>query len=156
MNKIFYTNPVFPNKVALIVTDKSTDELRQLGILTEDSKYLINPVEGELMTYRISCVKFDNPENPTALVFDVDAIRQAYIEQIRTLRDPILDTLDYLQQRAIATNNTQAVASIEADKEILRKLTETVDYSNITEIRHLYTRIPPELLVDYKEKYSNV
>jgi hypothetical protein len=156
MNKIFYTNPVFPNKVALIVTDKNTDELRQLGILTGDSKYLLNPVEGKLMTHRISCVKFDNPVNPTSLVFDVDAIRQAYIEQIRTLRDPILDTLDYLQQRAIATNNIEAVTSIENDKELLRNLTVTIDYTTITEIKHIYTKIPPELLVDYKEKYSNV
>jgi hypothetical protein len=156
MNKIFYTNPVFPNKVALIVTDKPVNQLIEMEILTPTSKYLINPEEGELMTYRISCVKFDDVDNPTALIFDVDAIRQAYIEEVRKIRDDILSTLDYLQLRAIATNNTEAVTNIENDKELVRNLTDTIDYTTITEIRHIYTRIPPELLVDYKEKYSNV
>lgn len=156
MNKIFYTNPVYPSKVALIVTEKSIDELRGLGILTDNSNYLINPVEGELMTYRISCVKFDNTDTPTALLFDVDQIRIVYVEEVRKLRDGILSTLDYLQQRAIATGNTDATSAIENDKVILRNLTDNMDYTNITEIRHIYTRLPAEVLVDYKDKYRYV
>lgn len=154
--KIFYTNPELPGKVALVNTQFSIEQLKELGVLDDNSKYLIDPIEGELMTHRISCVAFDNPTNPTSLIFDVDAIQSEYLNQIRYLRTPILAKLDYIQQRAIATSNTDAAALIEADKEMLRNLTDTVDLTTITEIRHIYTRMPAELLVDYVDKYSYV
>lgn len=154
--KIFYTHPDIPSKVAFLNTTLSINQLLELGVLTSSSKYLIDPEQKELMVHRLSCVKFDNPDNPTALVFDVDAIQQVYINEVRILRDPILTTLDYLQQRAIATGKTEAAALIEADKEVLRNITDTIDFSNITEIIHIYTRRPPELLIDYKDKYSYV
>lgn len=154
--KVFYTHPELPGKVALVNTTLSIEQLKELGVLTNDSKYLIDPVEGELMTHSISCVKFDDPNNPTVLIFDVDAIQQKYLEQVRYLRTPILDTLDFIQQRAITLGNTDAATLIEADKEMLRNLTDNLDYSTITEIKHIYTRMPAELLVDYADKYSYV
>jgi hypothetical protein len=140
----------------MILTAQSVERLKMNGVIAPDAKVLINPVEGELMTLRIECVKFDNKDNPTALHFDVDAIREEYIKEMRKKRDEILTTLDYLQQRAISLGKMDAAASIESDKQVLRDVTTSMDYSSITEIRHLYTRMPAILLVDYKDKYRYV
>jgi hypothetical protein len=156
VNKIFYTHPVFPSKVAMILTTQSVEKLKTIGVISPSAKTLVDPVEGELMTLRLECVKFDNKDNPTVLYFDVDAIRDEYVKDIRKKRDEILGTLDYLQQRAISLGKMDAASSIEVDKQALRDVTTTTDYSSITEIRHLYTRVPAILLVDYRDKYRYV
>jgi hypothetical protein len=155
INKIFYTHPVFPSKVAMILTPHAVERLKSMGVIPDKAKTLVNPVEGELMSLRLECVKFDNIDNPTVLHFDVDAIREEYIKEIRKKRDEVLGTLDYLQQRAISLGRMNTATSIETDKQALRDITTTSDYNSITEIRHLYTRMPGILLVDYKDKYRN-
>lgn len=156
VNKIFYTNPLNPNRVALIVTNRTVQQLKEKMIIKQGDRYLINPEEKELMTLRIECVKFDDKDNPTSLVFDVDTIREIYITEIRKKRSEVFSILDYIQQRAISLNKLDAAALIEADKQALRDLTSSVDYSRITEIRHIYTRFPSILFIDYKDKYSYV
>jgi hypothetical protein len=156
VSKIFYTHPIFPSKVAMIISNRSVDRLKDMGVIGHGAKFLINPTESELMTQHIECIKFDNKDNPTALHFDIDAIREVYITEIRKKREEVLSKLDFLQQRAIALGKMDAASAIEADKQALRDLTTSTNYSNITEIRHIYTRMPAILLVDYKDKYSYV
>lgn len=154
--KIFFDNPVFKGKVAYTDTELSIEELKKMQVLADDTKFLINPEHDILMITEISCVKFDNLDNPTKLVVDLDTLHATFLEKIRLKRDPVLSALDKLQTTALSKSNLTVAAQIEEDKNVLRNLTDTIDLTTITEIKHLYTRVPAELLVDYSDKYANI
>ena len=71
----------------------------------------------------------------------------------RSCRTELLNTLDSLQTRALVKGLTSVVADMEVDKETLRNMPSSVDYSTATTFTETLATGPNALFVDYTEKY---
>lgn len=164
MQIVFFQNPEDPQKLAsLIINDGETvQKYVDAGVIGRTTKYVVRPyaftetadLEQMVMhTVGLDMLEFNDASNPTNVVVNVDALRAKYVDKLRYMRNSCMDKLDILQMRAIATKNDDVLAEVEADKQALRDITSSVDLSKISTITDALHLIPPQLLIDYDEKY---
>jgi hypothetical protein len=162
MKTIFYNNPINPVTVAMCSSADPLGDLMSLGVLSEDSAYLLldsfDPVNNEddaAIVVFLDCFGFDNAVSPTTLVIIPELLKQKYVEILRARRARVFEILDRIHITAISKSQTDIALAIENDKQRLRDITQTVNYKNIKTVRDLLGLIPAELLVDYVEKHQS-
>lgn len=161
-NIIYYPNPVIEGRLATIITDEHVSAIIDKGIIPKDAKYVIKPyitnadnIDYVLNLTHSEFLKFNNKKKPTDVVLDVDYIQEYYIERLRELRVDVLNSLDFIQMRALAKRLDDVVTDIEADKELLRNLPSTVKTKHIKTIADFGTILPDEITTDYVAKYKD-
>lgn len=161
MNIVYFNTPVGTTKVAFTITDKPVSELKAEGVIPNGSQTLVKPynenmkAEESAKHTHIDKVVFDNQDNPTDIVFDLDLLKTYFLNLYKQVRANAFNVLDGYQTRALATNNTELVAEIEADKQALRDMPQSLDYSNAHTGLDVAKTYPAALLVDYEEKYKS-
>jgi hypothetical protein len=58
---------------------------------------------------------------------NIDKAKEIHKEKIRAVRNPLLEQKDMEYMRALESNNTQKVADVAAEKQVLRDATAVVD-----------------------------
>jgi hypothetical protein len=160
MNVVYFNSPVGTNKVVYTITDRTVDELKQEGVIEATATTLVKPYNEDMKAeefakhVHIDKVVFDDEDNPTDIVFDLELLQAYYLDIFKQLRGHALKMLDGFQTRALATNNTTLVADIEADKQALRDMPDDLDYSDCTTAVDVARTYPQALMVDYEEKYT--
>lgn len=158
MQKIyFYTSPVDPNRVALIISDKTPKELIAMNVFTPSTKYIVqdfDPTSVDSNTRFVDRVKFDDPKNPQKLVVDHEYSRVRFINEVRLQREDQLAILDRLQMKALSHGKTAVAKLIEQDKQSLRDLPQAIDTSKFTRVFDYLSMFPAILQIDYSEKYK--
>ena len=136
MNIVYFNTPVGTTKVAFTITDKSVHELKAEGVIPNGSQTLVKPynenmkAEESAKHTHIDKVVFDNQDNPTDIVFDLDLLKSYFLNLYKQVRANAFKILDGYQTRALVANNSALVAEIEADKQALRDMPNNLDYSN--------------------------
>ena len=162
-NIIYFKKDCYINKLSSIVTDKPVDELKTLGIIPQDAVTLVKPFvencrEQDELTFakqvHVDKLMFDDPVNPTDVVFDIELIKIHYINIFRQMRTSSLSILDRCQMRALALGYTDLVKDIEQEKQSLRDLPENLKYEDGCDIFDVSEMLPSCLLIDYEEKYT--
>lgn len=158
MQAYYYTSPVEDLHVALIITEKSPQQLVQENVFKEDTKYIQVEYSGvsDPNFIFVDMIKFDDPENPTKIVPWFEKLNEKYLEEIRLQRANKFAVLDAIAVRAISQNRTDILALVEADKQALRDLPENIDTSNFTEVKEFVTLFPVILNVNYYSKYNDI
>jgi hypothetical protein len=161
MNIVYFNTPVGTKKVAFTITDKSVHDLKAEGVIPNGSQTLVKPynenmkAEESAKHIHIDKVVFDNQDNPTDIVFDLDLLKIYFLNLYRQVRSNAFKVLDGYQTRALVSNNSALVAEIEADKQALRDVPQSLDYSNAHTGLDVARTYPAALLVDYEEKYKS-
>lgn len=162
MNIVFFNNPIGTNKISFIVTDRTVNSLKRSGIIPKNSVTLIKEYNEQMdqsekaILVHIDKTMFDNYENPTKVVFDLDLVRMFFLDVYRFAREEVFKTLDTFQLRAIIHGNTDVLAKIEEDKIALRNMPDDV-FKKIEGLDCFFKInkvIPDILLVDYNAKYE--
>lgn len=163
MKTIFFNNPIGTEKVAFTVSNESVAQLKSAGIIPKTATTVSYDFIDEnsdldlqaLITFPDRCV-FDNIKKPTKVLLDMELINYFYLTEAKEARNRCLQILDELQIRALCSNKTDVVVLIEADKEKLRNLPDTIDFTNATNVEDSYNSIPASQLVPehYKTKYE--
>lgn len=157
MSIIFFNAPVGTPKVQFVNSDRSVAYLKKIDVIPEGATTLtmVEPStdEGMAKLAHVDKLTFDNMENPKEVIWDMDLVDAWWKEVYRDCRKEILADLDLLQQRALVRNLTDVVAEIEDDKQKLRDLPSTVDYTQCTSFVQTCLHDPIELFTDYEEKY---
>lgn len=153
MTVFYFTHPVYPERVAKIITDLSVRELVKNGVFEKQTQYLtIEPdqildcdLDGKLFDF----YEFDMLYNPTSIVINLDRVRVYRTEQLRFLRNNTLSLLDNFMVRAIGSNNLEALGLIEADKEVLRNLPDRFGLSELDSAKGIMDFVPEGLKIEY-------
>lgn len=160
--KVYYhSNPIRPQGVAQTITDKPIEELIRYGVIKEGEPYIVTDYiedptnEQYLQMYYIDFLRFDDPVTPTEILVDLEAAALHKTEQIREARTAVLQELDRLQIRAIAMSKFGVGMEIEKDKQKLRDLPDHLDFSHVHSLLDIEMFAPPELFIDYSEKYRD-
>ena len=162
MKTIFFNNLVGTNKLSFTNTNKTVEHLREVGVIPEGAATLVvdfppdSDVEMRAALAHVDKLVFDDPLNPTAVVFDMELVDLWWKEVYRAARAQKLLELDSLQVRAMAKGLTSLVAQMEADKQLLRDIPVRIDHSNDASFQSTLNKNPEELFVDYDEKYRPV
>ena len=152
--KIYFHNPEFVvSNLNVIETEKSVDELKEIGVLTDDCSFLALPKDATVPTTYTEYLTFDDMDNPSEIIYNMDLARSDYLEDIRGERNQILEKLDKIQMRLIGQGRTEDVQKAEKDKEVLRNITESLPLDSAKTVEELYMIKPPELSIDYEYKY---
>jgi hypothetical protein len=160
---VYHPNPTAPTQVSVTITSKPISELIRIGIIREDTPHLVLPyVEVEdqtneeyLRTYYTEFLRFDNLDAPTQLVVDYNAAAAYKLQGLRQLRFEKLKQLDMLQLRAVTLGRMDVGISIERDKQALRDLPTTLDFSTVQSLVDIEMIQPPIVHIDYEEKYRD-
>lgn len=162
MKTLFYTNPVFPEKLAFTQSLDPISDLTMLGAITSDTPQLLlesfDPTVNEedaAVAVFLNCIVFDNNETPTRLVVSPVLLKLQYVDILRMRRESVFTILDRLHITAISKSKIDVAADIESDKQLLRDITDSVNYDNITTLQDLLMLVPAELSIDYAEKYNS-
>ena len=160
MKRIYWNEPVGTDKVVFMVTDKSVDDLKAAGIIPNDSKVLVkDATELKAEEYakhaHIDKCLFDNPDNPTDIVFDLDLLKSYYVDYYKTIRANAFKLLDNLQLRAFISKKEDVLQEIEIDKQKLRDMPDNLDFSNANTAIEVSRVYPESLMVDYEQKYKS-
>lgn len=162
---VFYTNPIDPNKLALVITQdgETAKDLIEKGIIGKKDKFVEQDfnisAESDLehligIYFGAEMLRFDDPKKPKDVVIEYEALHKFFLDKIRFLRTKAFEVLDRLGVRAISLSKFDVAKDIEADKEVLRNLPSTVNIYNIKTMTDTLTLVPAELVVDYEEKYK--
>jgi hypothetical protein len=162
MNIIFFNNPVGTKKLNFVISNKSIQLLKKETVIPMDSATLVKPYNKDMsdnekaILVHINKTEFDNYNNPTAVIFDMDLIKMFFLDIYRSARSEIFSILDILQMRAMLSGKQDIVKQIEIDKQILRDLPTEAQYKlkDLDCFFKVNKAVPRELLVDYKEKYE--
>ena len=160
MKNIFFQFPEGTPKVALIVSDKSLKELKEMGVIPKSSKTVIKPFNKspkakELgMSSHVDKLKFNN--NFTDVEFDLELLALWFLNFYRAIRANAFKVLDMYQSRALAEGRQDLLEDINSDKQALRDLTTTLDLQSCTTPEQLANKVPFELAIDYDEKYKDL
>jgi len=161
MNIIFYEVTPNTNKLAFTVSEDAVNELKKSGVipqksitLTKEYSTFASTLEGKAILAHVDKARFDNAKNPNKIVLDVELVSMFILDIYREARKDVFAVLDSLQMRAIVKKRDDVVLEIEADKDLLRSLPETLKLTNAKTINDIITLIPRELGVDYAEKYG--
>jgi hypothetical protein len=161
MKKLIYFTPIpETGKLSSIITEKNIKELIDIGIVPKHSKFLITDLDPKnddqaADLYHINYMKFDDEDNPKSVVPDIEMLKIAVLEDIRTRRSDLLLELDMLQFRSSLKGLTDIVNEIECDKDVLRSIPNTLDFSGRNTVRKIYSVCPPELFINYTAKYES-
>lgn len=160
MNIVFFNNPVGTKKINFTVSNESVAKLKQNSVIPEKAVTLIKqypedlaPHDQAILTH-IDKTEFDNYTKPTDVVFDLDLIKLFFINVFRDMRQDSFAVLDRMQLQAMVTGKTDVAKLIENDKVALRNIPNTLDYSACKTFFDVNKVIPPEITVDYEEKYG--
>lgn len=159
MSIIYFNKPLGTPKVQFANTDKSVAELVEMGVIPAGAATLVKPMpqaddlEGLAMLSHVDKLVFDSLESPTEVRFDMELVDLWWKEVYRECRKERFAELDVLQTRALVKGLTDVVASIEADKQALRDMPDSVNHSNATTFTATTETDPVELFTDYTEKY---
>jgi len=159
---IYWNQPVGSDKIVFMVTEKSLDQIKAEGIIPNEAAVLIKDhkeahemkAEEYAKHVHIDKCKFDNPSNPSDIVFDMDLLKAHYVNMYKQIRSNAFKVLDSLQTRALAQKNEGLVTEIENDKQALRNMPEDLDYSQCNTAVEVSRVYPQALMVDYEEKYK--
>lgn len=158
MSIIFFNAPVGTPKVKFVNTDKTVAELVEADVIPANAATLVQPEpstdEGLAMLSHVDKLVFDDLDNPTRVLFDMELVDLFWKDVYRECRAVILPKLDVLQQRALVKGATDVVNQIEADKKALRDLPDSVDYATYATFTSTCEHNPSELFEDYEAKYS--
>ena len=160
---IYWNQPVGSDKIVFMVTEKSVDQIKAEGIMPNEAAFLVKdhkePSEMKAEEYakhvHIDKCKFDNPSNPSDIVFDMDLLKTHYVNLHKQIRENAFKVLDSLQTRALAQKNDGLVAEIEDDKQALRDMPDNLDYSQCKTAVDISRVYPQALMVDYEQKYKS-
>lgn len=159
MSIIFFNCPVDTPKVQFVNTDKTVAQLVKAGVIPEGAATLKttfpNTPDGLAKLAHVDKLTFDNMERPTEVVWDMDLVDLFWKEVYRECRKELMATLDVLQQRALVKGLTGVVSDIEDDKQKLRDLTDSVDYSQYDNFEATDNHYPQEMFIDYESKYAD-
>jgi len=162
MKTIFYNHPIGTPKVCFTVSDKSVTELKKEGVIPKKSvsvsyDFIDENSSEELRTltsFPDRC-EFDDIKKPTKVVIDIELIHSFVLTEIKEARNMCLTDLDRVQVRYMAMGDAKTVASIESDKQNLRDLPDTLDFSKAqTYSESMLVGNIPALTADYKVKYA--
>ena len=161
MHTIFYNYLPGTDKLATTVSELTPQQLIDKGVIPRGAAYLVRPnrspdmpEEEQIKYIEIEYAAFDDYENPTEIVVDYPAIMFSLIEEMRGRRNQQLETLDLLQQRAIAKRKQDLVDEIEEDKQDLRDCLniDVTKFSCLDDFRYY---MPDILAIDYKTKFES-
>ena len=163
MRIVYYTLIPGQKPIGAINTEESVEELRHKGVIEKGTKALVvefdvdNPTpadeEQAALFYHVQYCQFDNYRQPTRVVADLELMQFKLLDDLRTQRAKLLDMLDRVQLRAIAEQRQDVVDEVNADKQALRDVTETLRVENPTSISQFYNRDYGPLRIDYDAKY---
>lgn len=160
MNIVFFNNPVGTKKVCFTASNESVAKLKQMGVISQNAVTLVKqypedlaPQDQAILTH-IDKTKFDNYTKPTDVVLDLDLIKLFFVDVFRDMRKDAFTVLDRMQLQAMVTGKTDVAKLIENDKLALRNIPSTLDYSACKTFFDVNKVIPPEIAVDYEEKYG--
>lgn len=163
MKTIFFNNPVGTEKVQFTVSNDSVEKLKATGIIPKDSKTVSYPMINEdspremkyLTAFPDRCT-FDNMENPTEVVIDIELINSFWLSETKAARLECLEVLDKLQMRALLSNRQDIVSQIEEDKQMLRDLPEKINLADVKTAEQGLNLIPISDLQSevYQYKYE--
>ena len=156
---IFFTPIVETGKLATIVSEKSVSQLKDEGIIPSASSALIKDYDSTNIQfmydiYHVDFFQFDNPENPTSIILNKEMFSIFFIQSFRVKRSQLFVDLDSMQNRALISNKLDVIAEIEVDKQVLRDMPDSFDFSNKITAQDFYFDLPAEIFVDYKAKYE--
>jgi hypothetical protein len=160
MNIVFFNNPVGTKKICFTASDESVAKLKQIGLIPENAVTLVKQYSDDIAPHdqvfltHIDKVMFDNYTQPTEVVLDLELIKLFFIDVFRDMRQDAFAVLDYMQLQAIVTGKNDVAKLIENDKLALRNIPSTLDYSECQTFFDVNKVIPPEITVDYQEKYG--
>ena len=162
MKTIFFNSPIGTDKLKFIVSDLSVATLKEEDIIPKKSATLVHdlitddsPIELTTITTFPERCTFDDYKKPTKVIIDMELVNSFVVSQIRGGRDKTLEQLDNIQVRYLASGNADKVAAIEADKQILRDIPDTLDFSKATNFAEaMMVGDIPALTEDYKVKYA--
>jgi hypothetical protein len=161
MNTIFFNFPLGTPKVCFTVSDLTVEELKNTGIIPQDSVTVVYPgitesssVEERALTAYPDRCEFDDLTNPTLVRLDLELVETLVLSFAKDCRQLCLEDLDKVQLRSLVRNDTATTALIEADKNTLRNMPETVDFSSCTTYQEMYEAVPDYVTVDYLAKYQ--
>jgi|LakMenEpi03Aug12_release.lakeMendotaPanAssembly.Ray.scaffolds.fasta_scaffold753640_2 hypothetical protein len=160
MNIVFFNNPVGTKKICFTASNESVAKLKQIGVIPEKAATLVKQYpdnlsdnEKAILTH-IDKAVFDNYTKPTAVELDLDLIKLFFIDVFRDMRQDAFSVLDRMQIQAMVTGKTEVAKLIENDKLALRNIPSTLDYSKCKTFFDVNKVIPPEITVNYEEKYG--
>jgi hypothetical protein len=160
MKKIYYyIDKNSPELVLCTISTESWDEIsKKLGLSRADLvvEKIIEPnlpTEEYLKMYYMQYLRWN--QSNTDIEIDVDKVQIAFLEELRKERSKKLEELDILAIRAISKNLIEVAQEIDADKQILRDLPLTFNFKFIDTLKKFWSLKPPELLVDYYDKYKS-
>lgn len=161
MNTIFYNFPLDTPKVCFTVSNLTVEELKNTGIIPQDSVTVVYPeikesstVEERALTAYPDRCEFDNLTNPTLVRLDLELVETLVLSFAKGCRELCLEDLDKVQLRSLVRNDTETTALIEADKNILRNMPDTIDFSSCSTYQEMYEEVPDYVVVDYLAKYQ--
>lgn len=161
MSIIFYNYPVGTSKLAMVNTEASVADLVSAGVIPSDAATLVTAypedtdLEGMAKLTHPDKLVFDDLSNPTAVNFDMDIVDLWWQDVYRACRTTKLEELDTLQTRALGKGLTSVVSDIETDKQTLRDLMASVDFTTATSFVSTTETRPVSLFTDYVEKYRS-
>jgi hypothetical protein len=160
MKTIFFNYPLDTPKVAVISTNQKVSKLVADGIIPKGAGYIEKDYIDEnssredwSMAGMPEYLKFNNVKKPSRVEWDMELVQVYILGLIRNQRGMALNMLDTLAMRALTKGLTDVVAEIEADKDILRNLPNTVDLSRATDYWTAYEAVP-DAFIDFDAKYN--
>jgi hypothetical protein len=162
MNTIFYEIQPGINRLAFTVSNKTVKQLKDSSIIPATSKTVVykesdpflETFEGKAIRAHVDKTKFDNPDAPKKVIVDLELMSMFFLEIFKEIRIDALNKLDSLQMRAMVRSKHDVVTEIEADKQVLRDLPKTIDFSNVKDTNDIIGKMPKSLMVDYDAKYG--
>jgi len=161
MKTIFFNYPVGTPKVSLVTTAKRVSQLMSDEVIPKNAGYVEHDLIDEnsnrndwAMVGMPEYLKFDNVKKPTKVLWDMDLIEVYILSLIRNQRQLAFGVLDTLAMRALTKGLSDIVAEIEADKQALRDMPDTVNLSNATNYWTAYEAVP-DAFIDFESKYKS-
>jgi hypothetical protein len=164
MKAIFFNNPLGTEKLSVIVTEKTVEELVSSDVIPSKSKYVIEEItesetlnkEQQFKLLHVDKLRFDDYKKPTKVLIDTDLLTTSFIEALRYSRSFTLSTLDNLQVRAMVRGKDELVKEIEEDKQLFRDFTGKISYADYSFLSDYQNIFPDIFSINYEEKYGKL
>tara|TARA_Y100000593_G_scaffold75007_1_gene138263 strand:- start:11217 stop:11723 length:507 start_codon:yes stop_codon:yes gene_type:complete len=166
LNYIFFKNPISKGRLALTVSDKSVEDLKEEKVIPSDSPTLCIPyqepaeLDGELflLIYNNDLAQFDNNDSPTKIEMNKTFAILKHLKDLRMARVGIMRVLDRISIRYLATDRKDILDEIEKDKQALRDFPEQYreTFESAETLTDLTNMVPHIFVIDYNEKYEGM
>lgn len=158
MNNYFFENPVGTNRVSLVVSDRSIEDLKEAEIIPKESKVIVKPYNSNpkadefAFSSHVDKLRIDGDN----LVFDLEVLSIWFLDEYRKIREQAFKLLDNYEVRAMVSKRDDILVLIEKDKELLRNLTDDLNLSDCKTPKEIANKVPFALAVDYDTKYKDM